>query len=173
MKLFEVQKDLTSFSYPIIKVTICLFVIILCFVRNRIFQFANLWTNAVVTLLCFALTIASILCLYISVGELFHTYTNRRNISYQPSNVKQLTIEEVTKIVTENDIVEIEVCADNQIIKIGASSDCKYSSAIFEDKSFYISTSEYKTIEQFTDALIELFPNRVIPISKIDDLPLV
>ena len=172
MKLFEVQTDLTSFTYPVVKLIICLSVIVLSLVRNRIFQFLNSWTNAAVTLLCFVLTMVSVLCLYISVGELIHTCTNRKNINYQSSDVKQLTIEAVTKIVSENDIVEIEVCADNQTIKIGASSDCVYSSSIFEDKLFYISSSEYETIEQFTGALNELFPQGIVAVSKIDDLPL-
>jgi len=172
MKLFEVQTKLTSFTYPVVKIVICLSVIILSLARNRIFRFSNSWANAVVTLLCFVLTMASILCLYISIGELFHTRANRKNINYQFSDVKQLTIEAVTKIVSENDIVEIEVCANNKTIKIGASAECKYTSSIFEDKLFYISSSEYETIELFTEALIELFPKGIIPVIKIDDLPL-
>ena len=172
MKLFEVQKDLTSFTYPAVKIIICLSVIFLSFARSRIFRFANSWIDFGVTLLCFVLLMVSILCIYISVGELFHTCANRKNINNQASDVKLLTIEAVTKIVSENDIVEIEVCTDNQTIKIGASSDCKYSSSIFEDKLFYISSSEYETIEQFMQALNELFPKGIIAVSKIDDLPL-
>lgn len=172
MKLFKVQTDLTSFTYPAAKIIICLSVIILSLVRNRIFRFSNLWANAAVTLLCFVLTIASVLCLYISIGELFHTSANRKNINYQSSDGKQLTIEAVTKIVSENDIVEIEVCTNNKTIKIGTSAECKYTSSIFEDKLFYISSSEYETIELFTEALIQLFPKGIIPVSKIDDLPL-
>lgn len=172
MKLFELQTHLTSFTYPVVKIIICLSVIILGLVRNRIFRFSHSWANAAVTILCFVLTMVSILCLYISIGELFHTHANRKNINYQCSDAKQLTIEAVTKIVSENDIVEIEVFIDNKPIKIGASAECKYTSSIFENKLFYISSSEYKTIEQFTEALIELFPKGIIPVSKIDDLPL-
>lgn len=172
MKLFEVQTDLTSFTYPVVKILICMSVIIFSIVRNQIFRFSSSWANAVVSILCFVLTIISILCLYISVGELFHTASNRRNTYYHPLDVKQLTIAAVTKIVSENDIVEIEVCTDDKTIIIGASSECKYSSSVFEDKLFYISSSEYDTIELFTEALIDLFPNGIIPVSKIDGLPL-
>ena len=171
-KLFELQTDLTSFTYPVVKIIICLSIIILSLVRNQIFQFSNSWIYFAVTLLCFVLTMASVLCFYISVGELFHTHENRKNMNYHPSDVKQLTIEAVTKIVFENDIVEIEVYADNQTFKIGASSDCEDSSFVFKDKLFYISNSEYDTIEQFTKELIELFPEGTIPVSKIDDFPL-
>lgn len=171
MKLFEVQTDLTSFTYPIVKIIICLSLIILSFVRNRIFRFSNPWINLGATLLCFVLLMASILCIYISIGELFHTCANRKNMNYQSTDIKQLTIEAITKIVSENDIVEIEVCTDRKTIKIGASAECRYTSSIFENKLFYISSSEYETVELFTEALLELFPEGSIPVLKIDDLP--
>ncbi len=172
MKLFELQTNLTSYSYPVVKIIVCLSVIVVGIMRNRLFRFSNSWANFAVTLLCFLLAIASILCLYISIGELFQTYENRKKTNNQSAEAKQLTIEAVIKMVSENDIIEIEVCVDNQTIKIGASADCKYSSSVFEDKSFYISNLEYETIEQFTEALNELFPQGIIAVFKIDGLPL-
>lgn len=171
MKLFEVQTDLTSFLYPIVKIIICLSIIVLSFMRNLIFRFSNPWANTAVTLLCFLLLIASILCIYISIGEIFHTYENLKLANYKSSKIKQLTIGEVTNIVSENDIVEIDVCIENKVIKIGSSADCKYTSSIFEDKLFYISNTEYETVELFNEALLELFPEGNIPVSKIDGLP--
>ena len=172
MKIFEPQNDLTSYTYPIVKITTCLSMIILGFIINRIFQISNLWVNFAVTLLCAVVLMASTLCLYISIGELFIAHENRKKKNNHSLEVKQLTIEAVTKIVSENDIVEIEVCTNNKTIKIGASAECKYTSFIFENKLFYISKSEYETIELFTEALTELFPKGIIPVSKIDDLPL-
>ena len=171
MKLFEVQTDLTTYTYPVVKIIICLAVISLSLLRNRIFQFSNTWVNATVTLLCFVLTIAGILCLYISVGEVFHTSTNRKNANYQSSEIKHLAIGEIIKMVSENDIVEIEVCKDKKTIKIGASAECEYTSSVFKDKLFYLSNSEYETVELFTKALLELFPDGSIPVLKIDGLP--
>ena len=171
MKIFELQTNMTSFAYPVVKIIICLSVIFLSLFRNRIFQFSNTWLNAIVTLLCFVLTIASILCLYISIGELFHTSENRKHASYRSSEVKQMTIGTITKIVSENDIVEIDVCKDKKIIKVGASADCEYASSVFKDKLFYISSSEYESIEQFTKVLLELFPEGSVPVLKIDDFP--
>lgn len=171
MKLFEVQTDMVSFTYPIVKIIICLSVIILSLIRNRIFQFSNTWLNAIVTLLCFVLTITSILCLYISIGEVFHTIANRKNVNHESSEIKQLTIETITKIVSENDIVEIDVCKDKKTIKIGTSAECKYASSVFENKLFYISSLEYETLELFSKALFELFPEGNIPVLKIDGLP--
>ena len=172
MKLFEVQTELTSYTYSVVKIIICISMILLSIFRDLLFRLSNSWANFVVALICFVLTIISILCLYISIGELFHTYKNRKNKNHLQSDVKQLTIDAIAKIVSENDIVEIEVCTDNKTIKIGVSSDCKYSSSVFYDKLFYISGTEYKTIKQFIDVLIELFPEKTIAVSKIDNLPL-
>ena len=173
MKLFELQTHLTSYTYPVLKIIICLAVISFSLLRDRIFQFSNTWVNVTVTLLCVVLSMASILCLYISIGEVFHTMANRKNANYQFSEteIKQMTIETITKIVSENDIVEIEVCKDKKVIKIGASADCEHASFVFKDKLFYISSSEYETVELFTKALLELFPDGSIPVLKIDGLP--
>lgn len=172
MKLFELQTDLTSFTYPVVKIMICLAIMILAFFRGKIFHFSSAWANTVDDILCFVLLELCVLCLYISIGEVFHTASNRRRASHRPANVKKMSIEAVTKIVFENDIVEIEICTDDKVFRIGASSECKYSSFVFENKLFYISSSEYETIYQFTEALNGLFPDGIIPVSKIDGLPL-
>ena len=175
MKLFELQTDLTSYAYPIIKIPICLSVVILSIVRNSIFRFSSSWANAVVTILCLALTLASIPCLYISIGELFHTYANRRkrrNVNCKSIDVKLLPVKKIIEIVSRDDIVEIEACVDNRIITIGASAVCEPPRFIFEDKSFYISNTEYETIELFADALNDLFPKGEIPVFRIDGLNL-
>lgn len=79
MKLFEVQTKLTSYRYPIAKIVVCIVLIVLCLCRNSIFPAPPEWVNVVLSVVCFGITIPAILCIYISVGELFHTYSNRRN----------------------------------------------------------------------------------------------
>lgn len=172
MKLFEVQTDLKSFKYPVVKIIVCLIVIILSIMRKSIFQFSNTLFNVAIAILCVFLTAVSILCIYISVGEVFHTIANCKNKSRQFSKITPVTIEKITEIVSENDIVEIEVCTNNGTIKIGSSAECEYASSVFEHKLFYISSSEYEMLELFTEALIELFPEGIIPVSAIDGLPL-
>lgn len=168
MRLFEVQSNLTSYTYPLIKITICISVIFLCIIRNQLFHLSIPLVNVIVTAFCFVLTIVSILCLYISIGEIFHIHTNRRKVNYQPLDIKLLTIETVTKIASENDIIEIELYTDNRIIEIGASSECEYSSSVFKNKLYYISNSKYDTIELFTNELHKLFPEGYIPVWRID-----
>ena len=172
MKLFELQTDVTSFTYPVTKIAICLSVIILGVFRNRIVNISNAWVNGFITIICFVLAIASILCIYISVGELFYVRANRRETKDEPSEAKIVTTKEIVGIVHRDDIVEIEVWANNKVIKIGSSAESKYASSVFENKLFYISRLEYETIEQFEEALKDLFPEGIVPVFRIDGLPL-
>lgn len=171
MKIFEPQTNLTSYAYPITKILTCLATIVISIERDHIYRIQNTWLNVIVTLICLVLTLAGAMCIYISAGELFYVHENRKKADVDPSKAKQLSIETIEKIVSENDIVEIEVYTGNKTIKIGASADCKYSSSVFEDKLYYIAKTEYQTIEQFTEALAELFPQKSVPVLKIDDLP--
>lgn len=172
MKLFELHADLKSYQYPLIKIFVCLAIIAFSVTRGYYLPISVAWLDFVVTLICFALAFPGILCLIISVFELFQTYENRKEKVPDLSKTKPLAIDTVVKMVRENAIIDIEACADGEIVKIGASADCKYASAVFTDKRFYLSDVEYETLGQFTDALTKKFPDGTIPVSKIDDIPI-
>lgn len=173
MKLFKLRLDSVSFLGSVVKIIICLPLIFLCIFRNRIYQFSNVILDAIVSLLCVVIGIASLLCLLISICEVIQTFENRMTLNYKASEseIKQLTITTITEIVSRDDIVEIDVWKENKIIKIGATAENKYTSSVFENKRFYISESEYETVELFEESLLELFPDESVPVLKIDGLP--
>lgn len=78
MKIFEVDTKLTSYTYPLIKIMISLSVILFSIFRSKIFTISMVALNFLVALLCFAATLASILCIYISVGELFYVRKSKK-----------------------------------------------------------------------------------------------
>lgn len=86
MKLFEIQTGLTSYGYPVAKIAICLSVIFFSIFRNQIINISSSWANVLVTVICLVLTIVSILCLYISVGEVLHTHWNRRKRKHKSAD---------------------------------------------------------------------------------------
>lgn len=172
---FEIRTDLANCTYPIVKIIICLSILTTIFFRDRIYCFTNECTDEVVTIIVGALSVVIIFFIYVSIAEICGTFWKRNESKKQPTkptNITNLSIEKVIGIVSENDIIEIEVYADKKVIKIGASADCKYSSSVFEDKLFYIADSEYDTIGLFSDALRILFSDGNIPVSRIDGLPL-
>ncbi len=170
MKLFELQSNLKSYTYPAIKIIICSVIIVLCFMRNSFIRISSPCVEILVAILCCALTLASILCMYISIAELCETFWNRSKPVKQVTEAKNISIEEIIKCVFENDILEIEIIKDGNIERIGSSSDCKYSSSVFFDKRYYINEMEYETIEAFQSTLIASFPKGYIPVLSIDGL---
>lgn len=173
---FEIRTDLTSCTYPVVKIIICLSILAALFFRDHIYHITNEWVDEAVTLLIVSpIVILVIYLIYVSIFEIGKVLWTRHEIRKQPAkpaSTAKLSIEKVLEIVAENDIVEIEVYSGKKYIKIGASAECKYSSSVFEDKLFYIANSEYVTTEQFSDALKTLFPDGNVPVSRIDGLPL-
>lgn len=78
MRIFEVQTKLTNYAYPLIKIVVSLLIILFSIFRNELFIISTGVLNFLLTLLCFAATLAAILCIYISVGELFYVRKNKK-----------------------------------------------------------------------------------------------
>ena len=170
LKIFEVQKDLTSYAYPVIKIVVCILIILFSIFRNSFVQIHIEWINILIKYVCLVLTLCSILCLYISIGEIFHTFSNLKKTNCDFVSIKPVSINTVKEILKRNDIVEIEVCIDDEIIKIGSSADCKYSSKVFYDKSYYIQSSLFETINDVERELFNIFPSGTIYVVRIDGL---
>lgn len=56
---------------------------------------------------------------------------------------KQYHLEQISKMLRESDIIEIEVRTLSDVITIGSSSDCKPGKFEFFDKAYYIGDKEY------------------------------
>lgn len=78
-KLFELQTSLTSYAYPLIKLLVSAFIVCFGVFRNHLFTIQTPWVDFIVTLICLQLVLFAILCIYISIGELFYVRKNRRN----------------------------------------------------------------------------------------------
>ena len=88
MKIFEVQKNLTSYRYPLIKIVICILLVAVCLFRNRLFDISVRWLEICLSVVAFAVTIPAILCVYISCGEMMETYYNRKERKKKRKNKK-------------------------------------------------------------------------------------
>ena len=78
MKIFEVQTKLTNYAYPLIKIVVSLLIILFSVFRNKFFIISIGVLNFMLTLFCLVATLAAILCIYISVGELFYVRQNKK-----------------------------------------------------------------------------------------------
>lgn len=78
MKIFKLQTKLTSYTYPLVKISVSVLIILFSIFRNSFFVIPLKQVAFLVTLLCFVATLAAILCLYIAIGELFYVWKNRK-----------------------------------------------------------------------------------------------
>lgn len=173
MKLFEMQTNLSSYAYPISKIIVCLLVMIVCMFRNRILCFQSRWINGTLTFLAGILTIVCVLCIYISVGELFYVHFNKNNqdsIVDRPQDSALMSIDKVIVLVCENDIIELEIWVNGRIINIGASADCKPSGIEFFDKRYFIDKHEYDDVVQFEKELVCNVGGNQIYVVSIDGI---
>ena len=169
-KLFELQTNSTNYTYPLTKIVVSALIMLFSIFRNSLFVISSKPLNFLVTLLCLIATLASVLCIYIAVGELFYVYKNRKaNLpERKPTTAIPYDLETIKRLVQENDIIELEIRTTEGIIQIGASSDCKVDSSVFFDKRFYIGENEYLTTEKFEEDLLRYAVDKEIHVITID-----
>lgn len=171
-KLFSFQKGLTSFTYPAVKIVVSLALLIAAMLCARIVDFSSALANLAFRVLYCAFAMACVLCLIISIVEFFSVISNRKRAHASPQDGKALTIQVVIQLVSRYDIIDIAACRGSKTIKLGSSAESEYRGAPLKNKLFYIADAEYDTAEQFGEALFTLFPNGIIRVREIDDVPI-
>lgn len=174
--IFRVDTSLKSYTYPIVKIAVFLFLIILGINRNQIYQihYNSSELEEIVSILFAFAGIMSIFCICIAVAELVYTAENRENMKelsdVQLANKKLYPIKAIVSMVNSNDIIEIRIAFRGEPIVIGASSDFKAGSAKFYDKRFYIGKQEYERVEDFSQALQSYSETKGVFVLSIDDI---
>lgn len=172
--MFKVQTNLKSYKYPIIKIIVSLIIISFSIFRKQILMISSGWVLAIITCVCFVLVILSIFSVYISISELFYTYSNRntqkeKNVNdIDTSNLKQLSINGIITLVKENDIINFEIILNNCIVKVGSSSDYNIVTGAFFDKTYYIDSNEYDSVEVFENELLSYAHEETVQILSVD-----
>ena len=170
--LIHINKELTSYTYPIIKLIICIIFIALLCLRGDLFPLSRTAT-AIIGWVALAPALFGIYCIYISVFELFKVHENRKKAKRNPSALptKSVDQQEILRLVRENDIVEIEALHNKQIVHLGTSAESHAGSSRFFNKRFYIDDREYLTEEEFIQAIAPYLDHReTVQVYTIDGL---
>lgn len=169
MNIFKVQTDSCSYKYPISKILVSLILILVCINRNKLISTSKRYAF-IIALLCLVVVLASAMCIYISIGELGHTYANRKNAKGLSGvlELKYASVDQISDILEDNSIIEIEILKDNAIVKVGSSAECKFSSAEFYNKRFYLNDVEFITIEEFQSAFVQFMQDEEVCIFSVD-----
>ena len=173
MKMFEVKTSSNSYFSPILKIAVCLVVVLICVFRKRIFRVSNQSAEVIIAIASFIAGIVAVLCIYTSVAEIMYVRDNRERESFRPPTLIECTVktqDEVIQLLSNSDICEILAVNGNNIIRFGATSDCKNSDCDFFNKAYFIEESEYETIEEMRNALNEVFSDESIYVYSIDGI---
>lgn len=118
MDIFHINESLKTYTYPIVKLLICITIITLLICRGQITD--NKTIEEIIGVCCAIVGIICIYCGYISIFEICQVRENRLAISansnYSINDSKAYTIDEVVNMVQTNDIIEIQIIANNKIV---------------------------------------------------------
>ena len=171
-RIFKVNSEIKSYSYPTIKILLCLVVIGVLINRDRLFSLGDKRWDSAMTVLAGVLTMGCIFCIYISVAEIdeLHERLVDNQRSVEGTVVKQYPIENLMKLIKKEDILEVEIKFQEKIVKIGCTSDNKWSTNEFFDKVYYCNDTEYETIEAFREVLNTYEIDGMLEVVSIDGI---
>ena len=169
--IFKCSEKIRSYTYPVIKIVLCILLIIFLINRNHFFVIHSSVWKIVVGIICFQIVILAVLCIYISAAEmiLLHERRAAAAVSALPEG-RDYRVDDLVSLLESNDIIEITAAADGKVIRFGASSDCRPGDAHFFDKTYYIDDKADIGIDEVKQALKRCTDNDLIRVLTIDDI---
>lgn len=171
-KLFEVNSELTNYTYPVIKILGSLIVLFILINRSRILKVLEKEETIVVTVLAFILTVACIYCIYISIAEISEFHDRRVDMQKKVDEAvtKPFLIEEILDLVDKEDVLELEIKVQQKIVKIGCTSDNRLSTNEFFNKAYYCGEVEYESLETFGKVIRDYTTDGILDVITIDGI---
>lgn len=171
-KIFKVNSEIRSYTYPAIKISLCLVVILVLMNRNRLFSLEDKRWAIATTVLALVLAVGCVFCIYIAIAEIVELHDRRVDNQGIVGEVviKQYPTESLMKLIEKEDILQVEIKFQEEIVKIGCKSDNKWSTNDFFDKVYYCDDAEYETIEAFREVLKAYEINGMLEVVSIDGI---
>ena len=171
-KIFKVNSEIRSYTYPAIKISLCLVVILVLMNRNRLFSLEDKRGAIATTVLALVLAMGCVFCIYIAIAEIVELHDRRVDNQGIVGEVviKQYPTENLMKLIEKEDILEVEIKVQEEIVKIGCKSDNKWSTNDFFDKVYYCDDAEYETIEAFREVLNAYEIDGMLEVVSIDGI---
>ena len=163
MKWFEIDENIKSYTPPVLKAALSVLsivLLVLSFPLTRHISENHPFVGIVISIVNVAIVLISVLRIYLSFGEVLLLAERREeaqkadlNTKVAATKGKNVSVASIISLLESNDIIEIWIVANNQNIKLGASSDSKQGSSKFFDKAFYIGDNDNIIIEDLRKTL--------------------
>lgn len=175
MKLFSCDENITTYKIPVIKIVLCSLLIVLLISRNYFIHINNTLWKTIIDIVCFQAGILSILCIYLSVGEMLLLNERKKedkiNIENAKMHSKIYSVDCILSLLEENDIIELSILSNDQTVKLGASSDCRPGNTLFFDKNYYIGNKNNISIEELRETILHYSTDSKVCVIAIDGVP--
>lgn len=88
------------------------------------------------------------------------------------SDAENIAFSAIMKLLSENDILELELLHSGAVLKIGVSSDYDHRrNPEYFDKRYYIADTEYLSPAEFSRAFASLSTQTILTVLRIDGVP--
>jgi hypothetical protein len=135
----------------------------------------NSFWNFIIAIASFLIGMLSILCIYVSIGEMIllneRKNKDKINIEKAMKNGKYYSVDYVLSLLEKNDIIDMLILSKDQIIKLGASSDCNPGSSSFFDKEYYVNDKNNVTVEELNEMINFYSTDSKVFVVAIDGVP--
>ena len=92
-----------------------------------------------------------------------------RKNAVDTSDAERIAFSAIMKLLSENDILELELLHNGAVLKIGVSSDYDHRrKPEFFDKRYYIEETEYLSPAEFSCAFASLSTQTMLTVLRID-----
>ena len=89
--------------------------------------------------------------------------------AFDTSDAENIAFSTIMKLLSENDILELELLHNGAVLKIGVSSDYDHrSKPEYFDKRYYIEETEYLSPAEFSRAFTSLSTQTTLTVLRID-----
>ncbi len=176
----NLNPNVHSYKQPILKILGSVILFLMVFSRSRllpmVYDGGHPLLEHIMDILSIPVMLVILLIFEISLAEIIKVYgeKSKAKLAQDVANVhssikaKGYSIDEIIKLVAENDIIEISIVYNQTVIDIGSSSVWDVGEPKPHDKKYFINDESYYDIKQFELKLMSYLSNGKIKVIEID-----
>ena len=176
----NLNPNVHSYKQPILKILGSVILFLIVFSRSRllpmVYDGGHPLLEHIMDILSIPVMLVILLIFEISLAEIIKVYGEKskaklaQDVANGNSSIKAkgYSIDEIIKLVAENDIIEISIVCNQTVIDIGSSSVWDVGEPKPHDKKYFINDESYYDIKQFELKLMSYLSNGKIKVIEID-----